>query len=817
MSAQLQASEALEPSTARVSVVIPCLNEAENIEACVETARRVLRENWITGEVIVVDNGSEDGSGQLARAAGAKVVLEPRRGYGNAYLAGFAAARGDYIVMIDADLTYDFEEIPRFVRELDDGGEFVMGNRMRSVDPGAMSLLSRIGNPLLSGFLNLLFRTPVRDAHCGMRAFRRSILPVLELRATGMELASEMVIRATRTSLDIRELPIALRRRGGKSKLAPFRDGWRHLRLMLLYSPNFLFLIPGILFGLIGIVLMALVFAHASLFGRTFFIHTLLAGSLLVVVGTQLFGFVLCGRAYAVNHLGHRDPWLERNVARFRLEHGLALGLVLMSAGAALGAVVVSEWIARGLGSLAHERVTILAATLIIVGIQVFFTSFLLSIIGLRRPIGLAEATKTKGRRICLVYDCLYPYTVGGAERWYRNLASRLAAEGHEVTYLTRRQWEAGAEPDIPGVRVLTVSPKMGLYVRGRRRILPPLLFGLGTFRHLLWSGRRYDVVHTASFPYFSVLAAAAARPRGGYRLVVDWHEIWSRAYWLEHLGIVRGRIGWWVQRLCLRVPQRAFCFSRLHERRLHECGLQGVTVLEGEYAGELASPSPKPAHSVVVFAGRHIPEKRVGALLPAVVRARREIPELRCVILGDGPERPGLLAAIDEQGLGEFVSAPGFVDGDEVDRAIERALCVILPSRREGYGLVVVEAAARATPVIVVESPDNAATELVDEGENGVIAASSSPEDLAAAIIRVHGAGLPLRESTAAWFVRNMRRLSLERSLETVSATYAGRGRPYVQPQPLRGPSLAAVRSDHTSAVEVEPAGVEQLMLESI
>jgi glycosyltransferase involved in cell wall biosynthesis len=806
MSAQLEAPEALDPSTPRVSVIIPCLNEAESIEACVELAHRVMRKNWITGEVIVVDNGSGDGSGELARSAGAKVVLEPRRGYGRAYLAGFAAARGDYIVMIDADLTYDFDEIPRFVRELDEGGELVMGNRMEAVDPGAMTLLSRIGNPLLSGFLNLLFRTPVRDAHCGMRALRRSILPALELRATGMELASEMVIRATRARLDIREVPIALRRRGGESKLAPFRDGWRHLRLMLVYNPNFLFLTPAVLSGLIGIVLMTLAFAHASLFGRTFFIHTLIAGSLLVVIGTQLFGFVLCGRAYAVNHLGDRDPWLERNVARFRLEHGLALGLVLMSAGAALGAVVVSEWIARGLGSLGQERMTILAATLIIVGIQVFFTSFLLSIMGLRRPIRIADRTKTKGRRgrICLVYDCLYPYTVGGAERWYRNLASRLAAEGHEVTYLTRRQWEDGAEPDIAGVRVLAVSPQMGLYVRGRRRILPPLLFGLGTLWHLLRSGRRYDVVHMAAFPYFSVLAAAAARPRGGYRLVVDWHELWSRAYWVEYLGVVRGRIGWWVQRLCLRAPQRAFCFSRLYERRLHESGLQGVTVLGGEYAGELAAPSPRPADPVVVFAGRHIPDKRVDALLPALVRARLEIPELRCEILGDGPERPELLAAIDAQGLGEFVSAPGFVDGDEVGRTIERALCVILPSRREGYGLVVVEAAAKGTPAIVVESPDNAATELVDEGENGVIAASASSEDLAAAIVRVHRAGYPLRESTAAWFVRNMHRLSLERSLATVSATYADRGRPYDRPRPFRGRSLAAVRPDHTSVVEM-------------
>jgi glycosyltransferase involved in cell wall biosynthesis len=361
------------------------LNEADSIAQCVTTARRVLEEHDIRGEVVVVDNGSDDDSGALARLAGARVVYEPRRGYGSAYLAGFAEAWGDYIVMIDADLTYDFEEIPRFINELDAGAELVMGNRMQAVQPGAMSLLSRIGNPLLSGFLNLLFRTPIGDAHCGMRAVRRDALPVLALQATGMELASEMVIRAARSGLEIRELPIALHPREGESKLSPFRDGWRHLRLMLVYHPNFLFLFPGAFFAAIGIVLMALVFGHASLFGHLLLIHTLIGGSLFVVVGTQLVGFGLCGRSYAVYQLGDRDRWFERMGGSVRLEHGLVLGLGLMVAGCGLGAIVVAHWIARGLGSLADERVTILAATLLIVGVQVFFTSFLLSLIGLRR------------------------------------------------------------------------------------------------------------------------------------------------------------------------------------------------------------------------------------------------------------------------------------------------------------------------------------------------------------------------------------------------------------------------------------------------
>jgi glycosyltransferase involved in cell wall biosynthesis len=368
-----------------VSVVIPCLNEAESISQCVNAARRVLDEHGLDGEVIVVDNGSDDGSGVLARLAGARVVDEPRRGYGSAYLAGFAEARGDYIVMIDADLTYDFEEIPRFIRELDGGAELVMGNRMDAVQPGAMPLLSRIGNPLMSRFLNLLFRTPIRDTWCGLRAFRRDVLSVLDLQSTGMELASEMVIRAARGGLEIRELPIALHPREGESKLSPLRDGWRSLRLMLVYHPNFLFLFPGAFLGAIGALLTMLVFAQASLFGHGFYIHTLIGGSLLVVVGTQLVGFGLCGRAYAVYQFGDRDPTFERWGRRVRLEHGLLLGLAVIAAGLAVGGVVVGHWIARGLGSLAEERITILAATLIIVGVQIFFTSFLLSLLGLRR------------------------------------------------------------------------------------------------------------------------------------------------------------------------------------------------------------------------------------------------------------------------------------------------------------------------------------------------------------------------------------------------------------------------------------------------
>ena len=369
-----------------VSVVIPCLNEAENIELCVTTARQVLESNGLDGEVLVVDNGSEDDSAALASAAGARVVSEPRRGYGSAYLAGFAAARGRYIVMADADLTYDFNEIPRFVSELEGGAELVMGDRMDNIQPGAMPWLHRyVGNPILTGLLNLFFSTGVKDAHCGMRALRAEVLPRLDLRTTGMEFASEMVIRASKQKLRIAEFPIQYHPRGGESKLSSFRDGWRHLRFLLVHSPTHLFIVPGTLLAGIGTMIVVLVGGGLDLFGRAWGIHALIGGALLMVVGTQVLALGLCAHAYGTYFMGERDPWFDRMRARFRLEHGLLLGGLFVLLGLVLGAVIVVTWISHGFGSLADEHMAVVAATSLIVGIQIFFSSFLLSILGLRR------------------------------------------------------------------------------------------------------------------------------------------------------------------------------------------------------------------------------------------------------------------------------------------------------------------------------------------------------------------------------------------------------------------------------------------------
>src|SRR4030081_2966072 len=243
-----------------VSVVIPCLNEAENIAACVAAALEAIVRMGVDGEVLVADNDSEDDSRRLAEEAGARVVLERRRGYGSAYLAGFEAARGRYIIMADADLTYDFNEIPRFVEALQQGAEMVIGDRMDNIQPGAMPWLHRyVGNPILTGLLNLFFRTGVKDAHCGMRALRRDVLARLDLRTTGMEFASEMVIRAAKERLQIAEFPIEYHPRGGESKLSSFRDGWRHLRFLLVHSHHPLFIVTRAVLAGLGTVIVIFV------------------------------------------------------------------------------------------------------------------------------------------------------------------------------------------------------------------------------------------------------------------------------------------------------------------------------------------------------------------------------------------------------------------------------------------------------------------------------------------------------------------------------------------------------------------------------
>ncbi len=377
--------------------------------------------------------------------------------------------------------------------------------------------------------------------------------------------------------------------------------------------------------------------------------------------------------------------------------------------------------------------------------------------------------------RIAIAYDCLYPHTIGGVERWYRDLACRLAST-HQVTYLTRRQWGAAERADVPpGVELVAVCGGGPLYAKsGRRSIVPTLRFGWAIFWHLLRHRNRYDVVHTCSFPYFHVIGAALVEALGGPALVVDWFEVWSRDSWRSTLGRFGGRVGSAVQRLCIRLTRRALVFSRLAERRLAEegCGAE-ITRIEGLCPGLEDSAGDGRREPLVVFAGRLIPEKRAVAIPRAIALARQRIPELRAVVFGDGPERGRLREEVAAAGVDGVVRLRGFAPREELDRAIGQALCVILPSVREGYGLIVVEAASRGTPAIVVAAPDSAASELIEEGENGLIAAGPDPALLAAAIEGIYAAGPALVERTRRWFARNAARLGIDESIRKLEEVY--------------------------------------------
>lgn len=381
---------------------------------------------------------------------------------------------------------------------------------------------------------------------------------------------------------------------------------------------------------------------------------------------------------------------------------------------------------------------------------------------------------------MCLLYDCLFPWTIGGAERWYRNLAERLAAHGHEVTVVTMRHWSRAAPPAIPGVEVVGVAPGLPLYRHGRRRVLPPILFGLGVLVHLLRAGHRYDVVHTSSLSPFALLAAAAMRPAHRYLVVTDWHEFWTRHYWLSYGGAMLGRVGWSVQQLCLRVPQHAFTFSKLHEDRLRPRLATPPTLLRGLYlasqdvSGAVSSaPAQTSAPPVAVFAGRLIPEKAVHTLVPAVLRAREQVPGLCLDLYGDGPSRPEIGATIRGQNAEGIVRLHGIVSCQELEHALSGAACAVISSEREGYCVFLVEAMSHGCPVVVVAHPDNAATELVVDGVNGFVVPTADPETLGRMIARVVCAGEPLRRSTRAWYEAHASELSLDTSLTTVMAAY--------------------------------------------
>lgn len=377
-----------------ISIVLPCLNEADAIGGCLETIKQVIAAHRLSAEIVVVDNASTDRSAEIARVHGARVVSQPVRGYGNAYLKGFAEARGRYIVMADADNTYDFTEIAAFIAPLRQGYDLVMGNRFTGrMAPGAMTWSHRyIGNPILSGLLNLLFHTGIRDAHCGMRAFTRDAYQRMHLRTGGMEFASEMVINAAKAGLRLTERPIAYHPRIGESKLNSLRDGWRHLRFMLLYSPTHLFLLPGALAMILGFAALSLLLPGPfPLFGHRWDLHAMVLACLVTLVGAQVVALGLFARFFSLTeHLdGERDRLLRWLDGIFTLERGLALGALLATVGLALDGVVLARWLAVNTGPLDMVRPALYATTLIAIGVQTMFGSFFLSLLRIRK--GRAE------------------------------------------------------------------------------------------------------------------------------------------------------------------------------------------------------------------------------------------------------------------------------------------------------------------------------------------------------------------------------------------------------------------------------------------
>jgi len=374
-------------SAPEISVVIPCLNEEEAVGKVVDQALEGIRRSGRTGEVIVVDNASTDRSADVAAEHGATVVREERPGYGSAYLAGLAVAQGDFIVMGDADETYPMQDLAPFVERLAEGDDLVMGSRFEGTIHGeAMPWLNRhIGNPILTGLLNVLFGVKISDAHCGMRAVRKDALPTLDLHSTGMEFASEMVFKAFRRKLRVSEIPIDYYPRVGESKLNRFGDAWRHVKFMLLYSPSWLYFVPGLTLLVLGILgALALAAGPVEVLGRTWQIHTLFLFMFAILLGMQVVQLGIFARAFAAAHLGETDRFVERAYGRLRLEHGLAGGGLLLLAGIVTLLAIFVSWAIGGFGELSHEYATAIGFTLVALGLQVILGSFFLSLLTMR-------------------------------------------------------------------------------------------------------------------------------------------------------------------------------------------------------------------------------------------------------------------------------------------------------------------------------------------------------------------------------------------------------------------------------------------------
>ena len=380
-----------------LSIVMPCLNEAETIARCIEKAKIGIQRAGVSGEILIADNGSTDGSQAIAEKLGARVVTVTEKGYGNALRGGIAAAKGKFILMGDADDSYDFSEADRFVKKFQEGYDLVMGCRLPigggKIMPGAMPWKNRwLGNPVLSFIGRWFFKCPAHDFHAGLRAFTKDALGKMELQTTGMEFASEMVIKATLKKFRIAEVPITLHK-DGRSRpphLKPWRDGWRHLRFMLIYSPRWLFLVPGLLLSALGVIVSAtLSVANVQLGGVQFNVGTLMMACMAVIVGFQLVAFAFYTKVFAIAEgLLPADPKLSRVFKTFTLEKGIVVGLLVLLGGLAMFLRALWLWQQANFGLLPSTeenlRRLIPAATLMLLGVQTVFSSFFMSVLGLK-------------------------------------------------------------------------------------------------------------------------------------------------------------------------------------------------------------------------------------------------------------------------------------------------------------------------------------------------------------------------------------------------------------------------------------------------
>jgi len=380
-----------------LTVVMPCLNEAETLEICITKARKCLEENQIAGEVLIADNGSTDGSQDIAQRNGARVVDVPAKGYGSALRGGIAAARGRYVIMADADDSYDFSALMPFVEKLREGYELVMGNRFRGgIAPGAMPPLHRyLGNPVLTAIGRLFFRSPSGDFHCGLRGFDKAAIESLRLQTTGMEFASEMVVKSTLLGLRMTEVPTTLSP-DGRSRpphLRSWRDGWRHLRFLLLFSPRWLFMYPGIALMMVGVLLGAWILPGARSLGGVYFdVHTLLYASAAIIIGFQMVLFAVLVKVYAMGEgLMPPDPRMNQLFRYITLETGLAAGGLLAAFGLGAAIYALGDWGSQQFGELDPQqvlRIVVPSTLALTLGFQIVLSSFFLSVLGMRPGTG---------------------------------------------------------------------------------------------------------------------------------------------------------------------------------------------------------------------------------------------------------------------------------------------------------------------------------------------------------------------------------------------------------------------------------------------